>query len=396
MGGDVGVESEPGVGTTFWFTATLGRGAEQIASSAVPDEAQHRLRRDHRGARVLVVEDNLINQEVLLELLKATGLVVDVASNGLQAVAMARSSGYDAILMDIQMPELDGFAATREIRELPGHAETPILALTANAFAEDRAASLAAGMNDHLAKPVEPQRLYAMLLRWLSPRLLLAAPATAVAPQATALPAGTDLGLAGIAGFDAELGLKLVGGRGEAFLRLIRQFARSYRGGVADVLTDLAAGRYASARMRAHALKGACGVVGATRIASLAAALEAAIVGEAPAEQLLSAASNLDVELAALATQIAMRLPAPDESLAMPADKRQAEALVERLAALVEAGDFSADEAWREAAPLIRAVAGDEARQLESLLLQCDYPGALAVLHKIRGALQSAPPKGDG
>jgi PAS domain S-box-containing protein len=119
------------------------------------------------AGRVLLAEDNPVNQEVARELLRAVGLTVDVAGNGRQAIDMAASYPYALILMDMQMPEVDGLQATREIRALPQHAQTPIIAMTANAFGEDRAACLAAGMNDHMAKPVEPELLYAHLRRWL-------------------------------------------------------------------------------------------------------------------------------------------------------------------------------------------------------------------------------------
>ena len=118
--------------------------------------------------RVLLAEDNAINQEVARELLRAAGCEVEVADNGRRAVEMARAGGYDVILMDVQMPELDGIEASRQIRALPGLSRVPIIAMTANAFAEDRAACLAAGMNDHVAKPVVAEQLFATLHDWLS------------------------------------------------------------------------------------------------------------------------------------------------------------------------------------------------------------------------------------
>lgn len=170
MGGSVGFSSTPAVGSSFWLTARLNKStgkADLQELSASAEEAEARLSEKHAGKRILLVEDEPINQMVAKELLSSTGLVVDTAENGLVAVEKAQTGAYDLILMDMQMPQMDGLEATRRIRGRPGLQDVPILAMTANAFSEDRTNCLEAGMNDFLSKPVVPQRFYETLMRWL-------------------------------------------------------------------------------------------------------------------------------------------------------------------------------------------------------------------------------------
>jgi len=171
MGGKVGADSTAGVGSTFWFTVNLKKGdAETLASAAIDVDAEAELRQRYAGQRILLVDDEPINREVALMQLEDVGLLTDTAEDGEEAVAMARKTSYAAIFMDMQMPKLNGVEATQQIRQLPGYQDIPIIAMTANAFAEDKAQCLAAGMNDFLIKPFMPEELFAILLRALSRR----------------------------------------------------------------------------------------------------------------------------------------------------------------------------------------------------------------------------------
>jgi PAS domain S-box-containing protein len=171
MGGDAGVSSILGKGSTFWFTARLCVRPDLPMAETEPqsgDDARARLARDFAGSRLLLVEDEPINQEVAKSLLEKAGLGVDVAADGAQAIDRAARGSYVLILMDMQMPVMGGIEATRRIRALAPHAKTPIVAMTANAFEDNKAQCLLAGMNDFLVKPVDPDALYQSVLKWLS------------------------------------------------------------------------------------------------------------------------------------------------------------------------------------------------------------------------------------
>ena len=168
MGGEVGVETTPGAGSTFWFTVQLKKTSEAPAYQTATDaDAEAAIRQRYAGQRILVADDEPINGEITRLQLETVDLLVDIAEDGAEAVALARKNSYAVILMDMQMPRLNGLEATKQIRQLPAYRDTPIIAMTANAFVEDKALCIKAGMNDFLVKPFNPNELFSILLKWL-------------------------------------------------------------------------------------------------------------------------------------------------------------------------------------------------------------------------------------
>ena len=291
------------------------------AAEQAPDHNELALRRRHAGKHVLVAEDNPINQEVARELLAQVGLEVDIASDGVMALEMAPKAPYALILMDMQMPRMDGLEATRRLRAMPTWQRRPIVAMTANAFNDDREACFAAGMNDHIAKPVDPQRFFATVLRWLEDpgaqrTAAEQAPDTAVTPPHSAPPDAheTLAGLRDLPGLDIDRGLHLCSGRSEVYRQVLGRFAKIYLSGVAEFDRPAAEQRLDTLQSTAHSLRGATALIGATELADVAGQIEKLAgqrdVSLAPQIDPLMAQARAQLEAlaTALATALAQRL----------------------------------------------------------------------------------------
>ena len=303
-----------------------------------------------RGARVLLVEDNEINRQVAGEILEAAGLSVSLASNGQEAVEIVRKDDFHAILMDVQMPVMDGYTATREIRGWEeecrdSESPIPIIAMTAHALAGDREKSLEAGMNDHVSKPIDPELLFETLLKWVRKIPGEGINETGPAAVEMAIPSSFDEpDFPALDGIHVAEGLKRLLGNKASYLRILIRFAREFEN-AADSLRDLVnREEYEAAEILAHSIKGASGNIGAESLQAAAAALEKAIRDHRvlPKADVVHFKKALDRVLTALEVLKVDDASSPDvKGLSTGIDPQAALVFAERIRDAAEMGDVT-------------------------------------------------------
>ncbi len=358
---------------------------EQYQDSHPADNAQTAsdttIRGHLAGYRALLAEDNRLNQEVAVSLLEHVGLQVDVAEDGLIALERAAAVHYDLILLDVQMPNMDGLTAAGRLRQMAGYAQTPIVAMTANAFDEDRQIALAAGMNEHIAKPVDPDALYAILYR------LLGSPAHS--PEGTPRHAqeaspSSDI-LSRIRGLDLQAGLRSAKGNRKLLVELLNMFADTHGKDIEKASHDLLSGDYKNARLIVHSLKGASATLGFTELAKFAASVEKAIVANTPAGEISPDIQRLGTWLEDIFQQLREIIPHTEVEVCNRAtiDTAQLASDLAALRRLLATDDLTATDAFAALKSRLNAFAGRSVGRLQLEIDDYDFSTALQTLDAI-------------
>ncbi len=336
--------------------------------------------RARAGARVLVAEDNNINQQVARELLEQAGIKVTLVGNGLEAVAAVRSQPWDLVILDIQMPEMDGFDAARAIRADGRFAQLPLIAMTAHAMTGDRENSLKAGMNDHLTKPIDPEQLYAALIRWIQPTRR---EETADTPSPTQIPVAANALPPALPGIDIEQALRSVGGNRNLLVRLLRDFRNDYRDCDERLREAVTKGDLQFVQRTAHTLKGVAGNLGARALQDSADCLERLTqmpdsLSPDACRPFVEAIREVVQGLEALPepAPTAPPSPSPDDS-----SNRDLPAIAHRLHNMLNAGDPESADLLEQLHPLVDSVEDEGTyREIERMIAAFDLEDAADLL----------------
>jgi two-component system sensor histidine kinase/response regulator len=331
-----------------------------------------------KGSRILLVEDNELNQEVATELLRDAGFIVDLAENGQIALGMLNVAEYDIVLMDIQMPVMDGITATREIRKDARFKDLPVVAMTANAMQDDSDRCMAAGMIDHVAKPIEPEILWKALLKWIKPRHMAEAEIEQQAVQDVNLPSSID-------GLDMLDGLRRVRGKKPLYLSILRRFIIGQKSAAAEIFEALEGNAWDTAKRFAHTLKGVSGTIGATNLQQLAERLETAIKEDRPREEIDARLNEIKMPLAFLIAQLEQHLPEERVKTTVTVDQEKLKVVCDKLAAMLDDDDAEAVDVLDANADLLNTAFPNHYRTIDESIRSFDFEAALTALKVASG-----------
>ena len=328
-----------------------------------------------KGARILLVEDNDLNQEVATELLRDAGFSVELAENGQIALNKILTNDYDIVLMDMQMPVMDGITATQEIRKNSRYKDIPIVAMTANAMQGDRNRCMEAGMNDHVIKPIEPEDLWKALLKWIKPKYVKV-DMSQIKPsvnQDTALPFA-------IKGLDIENGLHRVMGKKTLYISMLRKFIAGQKLAPDEIITALDKNDRSTAERLAHTLKSVSGNIGATGLQQLAEKVETAIKKDQPRNELNGLLVALKNLLAYFITQLEQSLPLETNKEMVTVDPEKLKLVCSELDALLSDDDAEAADVLDTHAELLNAAFPELYRKIDNSIRVFDFEAALLAL----------------
>ena len=337
-----------------------------------------------QGARVLVVEDTPINQQVATELLSQAGVRVELAENGHEGMTKIIADKYDLVLMDIQMPEMDGLEATRRIRDA-GITDLPIVAMTAHAMAGDRQRSLEAGMNDHINKPIDPEELEDILLQWIPQKERV--PITENTQQ-TKDKEKLEIVLPQVPGLDTAVGLKNVGGSAQIYLDLLIQFVESNTDAAERFHAHITAGDMLSSKRLIHSVKGSSAILGAKPLADAALTLEEACIADDIA-RVKNALPHFEQELKFLCRELSeLKRPLSDQCSSETAKPLEAVQLLKQLVPLLKKGDSKAERLVGELRGMINNLGLDAlVDEMEENIEDVEFPAALENVYKLMDRL---------
>ena len=394
LGGDIGVSSNEGQGSKFWFTVTMKPGqkplpAKELQASLVNSKNM----RYKENLKVLVVEDNEINSEVVGELLKSINIYPDMANDGVQALEKVKSNLYDIILMDVQMPNMDGNEATQHIRKLPHYVHTPILAMTANIFAHDIDACKKAGMNDFVRKPIVPENLFTKIFDWC-PNVIKY---RAITPQKIAEPKEKQQSyksnpvqlepLVAIDKIDITRGLDNTLDDIAGYLKLLKMFTTNGISNCNKIATFITDKNFREAKRLAHNMKGSSGTLGLCNIQQLAEKLELSLKAESPGSALLTSI-NSEIEKVANAImeiekQSQFADQAENQNNKQVSEKHELIVVLDKLYSLLDINDTAAAEYFNQHKFSLSQISNNLTQQLDNEIEQFEYLNANKTVYKL-------------